>query len=496
MNYSAFLFLCFLLIGCRPIPPYQPPVFNTPDHWKEKKDEESASTPAAYEGLENWWDIFNDSSLDELEEQGLKNNPTLEIATWRIIEAKAEIIRAQSFLYPNILFNPNTFNQLQLTRFPEITADTTNTTNPFIIDPVLQRFKTTQYNIPFLFSYEFDLWNRLGYGVESTRATAQAQEEAWRTTQLSLTAAIATAYFSIRIHDAEEKILRDTIRSRTEAFEINSIRYKAGLINYSDVSRAETELWLAKVDLSQVLLVREQQEHLLATLIGESPAFFNQSFHPLSGDPPNIIPILPSEVLLRRPDLTQAERELASFYAQEGVAVATLFPSLSIDTQIGFSAPVVGELLSWKARFFSLAWTSFQTIFDAGRRQADIIAAKARVNQALNHYSERVLNAFKEVEDTISIFNWKKIATDQLNHAVESSKTTTDLATERYNKGLVTYLEVVDSERTFLNTQLSAVRSRGDLFLSTIDMIKAIGGSWNTPSDKSTDFKSHELCSK
>lgn len=476
MKFPLPFLIFFLLIGCRPIPPYKPPDFALTENWKEGKGE---AIDDPNNRPEKWWHLFNDSRLNELEERALDNNPNLEATLWRISEAWATAQAAASPLYPNISFAPNTSNQLQLIKIPGYSGTPVNPLVPTPSVSPLQRFKSTQYNLPFTASYEFDLWYKLHYEAEAAFANAEAQENAWRAAQLTLTGAVANSYFTIRIHDSEEKILIDTIRVRTEALEINRTRYEAGLINYADVSRAETEMWLAKVDLSRTLQLRALQEHLLATLTGDIPAEFNLKALPLTGDPPIVIPIIPSEVLLRRPDLNQAERELAAFYAEEGYAYATLFPSLSIDTAIGYSSPILGELLSWKARFFSLAWTSLQTIFDAGKKQADVAAARARFQQSLYRYSDRVLNAFKEVENALSSLKWEELSLKELLKAVDSAQTSTDLANERYDRGLVTYLEVVDAERTLLDTQLNAVRVRGDRFIGTIDLIKSLGGSWS-----------------
>lgn len=476
--FIGFTLLAFLS-GCRPIPPYTPPLFQVPSAWKEASSTNS-ETSQLTENI--WWSVFNDSLLNDLITKGLENSPTLASAAWKTSEAWAIAQASLSPLYPTVLFAPGTSNNIQLINTSGFSPLTTTAGQATALNSAfspLRRIKTTQYNLPFITSYEFDLWGKFRYGAESAYANAEAQEDAWLAVRLSLTTAIANAYFTIRTYDAEEKVLINTINSRTEAFEINQIRYKAGLINYADVSRAETEVWTARADLSFTKNLRAQQEHFLAVLIGQAPSSFEQQSLPLEGAPPLISAILPSEVLQRRPDLNQAERELASLYAQEGFAYASLFPSLSISTELGYSAPIVGELLNWKARLFSLAFDGLQTLFDAGKKEADIKAARARFEQSINSYSDKILSAFKEVENALSGIKWQEKVFNEYSHAVESAQISKDLASERYTRGLVSYLEVVDAERTLLATQLNMVRAQGDRFISTVDLVKSIGGSWS-----------------
>jgi outer membrane protein, multidrug efflux system len=460
----------FLITGCRPLKPYIAPNFEVPSDWKEAV---SNSQEIKNSDLD-WWKHFNDPLLTELEEEALSNNSDLNSMSWSVAQAWARVSASAAPLYPNLSFAPNTSNQIQLMS-PFYSAPTGVSGHN---SSLYQRYKTTQYNTPFVASYEFDLWGKFRYGVEMTFASAEAQQEAFKTAQITLTSSVAMSYFTIRMLDAEEQVLNQTIKVRQEALEINQIRFNAGLVTYADVSRAETELWIAKADLSETYRLRANQEHHLAVLVGGYPACFCMERSPLIEVSPKIAAITPSEVLRNRPDLIQSERELASFYANEGAVLAAIFPSLAISAQAGFSSPVVSNLLDWKARFFSLAWEGFQTIFDAGKKEADVAIAHAQLEQSLNDYAQNILTAFKEVEDALTSIKWQKETLEQLRKAEESSSISTALAIERYNKGLVTYLEVVDAERIQLETQLRTVQVLGNTYLSTIALVKATGGYW------------------
>ena len=460
----------FLISGCRPLKPYTPPHFETPSDWKESLSDSQERINCDLD----WWKHFNDPLLIELEEQALSNNSDLNSISWSVAQTWAMVAASAAPLYPHLSFAPNASSQTQLLNsFYSSPKGASGNSNS-----MYQRYKVTQYNIPIVASYEFDLWSKFRYGMEMSFASAEAQQEAFKTAQITLTTSVAMSYFSIRMLDAAENVLNQTIKVRQEAFEINQIRFNAGLVTYADVSRAETELWIAKADLSETYRLRANQEHQLAVLIGEYPACFSLERSPLREVSPEIAAITPSEVLRYRPDLIQSERELASLYANEGAVLAAIFPSLAISAQVGFSSPVASNLLDWKARFFSLAWEGFQTIFDAGKREADVAIAHAQLEESLNDYAQNILTAFQEVEDALTNIKWQKETLEQLKKAEESSSISTSLATERYHKGLVTYLEVVDAERIQLDTQLRTVHVLGNTYLSTIALVKATGGFW------------------
>ena len=448
------------------MPDYHTPMIANPVDWKEPVSQEGQKLSV----FEEWWSIFHDPILDELQTKALQNSPTLQEAVWQAVEARALARAARSPLYPSVALAPSTLNRLSL-------SNNGGYRTPHG-EPILERVKTTQYTLPVDVFYEFDLWGHLRYGAEAGFANAQAKQEAWHTVRLSLTASVAEAYFTLRNLDASTQVLQEAIIVREHAFDIAQSKFDSGLVNYEDVARAKTELATAQADMSETLRLRALEEHLLAFLIGELPACFCQASFPLYGCPPHIQPQLPSEVLLRRPDVAEAERRVATLYAEEGVAYTSLFPSIAITTQLGLASPQLSNLWDWKARLWTVAWDGFQTIYDGGLKCADIAAAKARVHQAVCQYRNTVLVSFQEVEDALSNLYWQKHQQDEWDAAVEASTIAAELAAERYDKGLVTYLDVVDARRTLLNAQLNATRANGNRFLGTVQLAKALGGGW------------------
>lgn len=462
---SPFILLLLFcpVVGCRVFDTYTPPVVSVPDVWKESSDD---IFEEQFQSEELWWNVFEEEELTALINQAMASNFTLEEAFWRIVESQTFVQRERSFWYPTIDFNPNTQNTVQKLNFPGQSLNNLGS----------QRSKTTQYQLPFNGFYNFDLWGQIGYKVDSAISTSEAEAYAYQNTTLELQASVAETYFTIRSLDTQNIVLTNTIKVRQDALEINTERYRVGIANYIDVSQAQTELELAKADLAQNHIERALQEHSLAVLLGGVPAEFELKEKPLKNDPPALIPIIPCEVLMMRPDVREAERRLKALFSDEGVAYTAFFPSVSLSAQIGYQSNLASDLLQWQSRLWSLALSALQVVFDGGLIQADFDAAQARFRQGLASYAQTTLNAIKEVEDGLARTRWLTEQYQALNHATESSQATTSLAEDRYLHGLDNYLQVVTAERTLLLSQLAAARTLGDRYVATVRLIQSMGG--------------------
>lgn len=257
-----------------------------------------------------------------------------------------------------------------------------------------------------------------------------------------------------------------------------SVRYDAGLINASDVARAKAQLAVEKAELSQGLLERANDEHLLATLLGYVASDYSLDVCPLTGNPPCVAPCLPSELLQRRPDIHETERRLAAENARIGVARSLYFPSLQLTGALGFASPTIGDLFDWQARLWLWAVSAAQTLYDAGKTSAAVEEAKARYLQTVADYTKTTLNAFKEVESALAAerFTQEKLAS--YGSAVQASRDAAAISQERYLKGLFTYLEVEDANRTLLANRLQLERSRYQEYEAAISLVKALGGGF------------------
>lgn len=554
LRFFLYTPVTLLIVGCQLLAPYKGPITPTPDEWKTSYDapdagkptiphdwkEDKSSQPASptlkdhskedspkdekatppellpqtpnleyiRKDLCDWWEIFQDPVLNELEEQALNSSYTLWAALERVIEARAQARINFAPLLPGVNFAPSFSRTGSLFQNPFPTGlggsgqatsnsfsslgslisatETTQAANPNGTNanaalsniPSAFRFVQSQYLVPLTLNYEVDLWCLLHNAYYASVIHAQAVSQAYLSVLLSLTADVASAYFQIRGLDAQQEVLQGNIRVRQHAFDLNSARFKAGLIVYLDVSRAEVELARAHSDSDDVRRLRGLEENLLATLVGVPASVFSVGYNPLVIPPPVIPRGLPSELLCRRPDIAEAERNLASSYREIGVAYAKFFPSLNLNASLGFESPFAHQLFSWQSRFWQMGWNIMQTVFDAGRNEANLEYYKARFRENMANYQQTALQAFKDVEDALVNLRGYANQAKDLAIAVRAANLTLELSQMRYNRGLTNYLDVVDAERQLLETEQNSVIVLGNRYVSTVMLIRALGGGW------------------
>lgn len=527
--------------GCQLLSPYKGPVTPTPNHWKIpaepssnlpeswKKDlPEKSSSPESPsnsdsppEGeaqemqeefkepcfdevcrdLYNWWEVFNDPILNQLEEHALASSYTLWAALERVIEARAQACIHFAPLLPAINFAPSFSRTGSLFQNPlqgfnaggssglptsdslsSFASAANNTGNGSALSSFTTagdfRFVQSQYLVPLNLSYEVDLWGKLNNTYYAALIRSQAASQAYLNVLLSLTGDVASAYFQLRGLDSQQEVIQNNIRVRQDALDISNARYKAGLVLFLDVSRAQVEVARAYSDSANIYRLRGLQENILATLIGVPASIFTLEQRPLRQTPPAIPTGLPSELLCRRPDIAEAERKLAAAHRDIGVAYANFFPSLNLSASYGFESPFSHQLFSWRSRFWEVGFNLFQTIFDAGRNQANYDYYRARFAEAMADYQQNVLNAFKDVEDSLVNLRGYAQQAQDIQEAVKAARVTLKLAKLRYSRGLINYLDVVDAERQLLETEQLSASILGNRYVSTVMLIRALGGGW------------------
>jgi len=519
---QAGVFLSFLLqfSSCQLTKAYTPPCTIVPDNWKNESEQIISNVSAdltsndentngkeviknlniqsrcdAIKDLKNWWEIFEDSILNQLEEEALVYNYDLKAAFERVVEARNLALISQSPLYPYVNFSPSYQRTQMLILSPlslpssATTATTgttplqsnlssTSTSNHGLPKNVL-RFLNSEYLLPFNFQYEVDLWNKLHNTYYSAVYREQAATEEYYQVLLSLTSDLAKNYFLLRDLDFQYEIVAKTLEARRKAFEINRDRYEAGLLNYLDVSRAEVQVSNAEADQANIKRLRGVQENIIATLTGSPASEFYLSFDPIHTPPPQIPVGLPSELLTRRPDVVAAERLIAAAYAEIGAAYADFFPSLNLTASLGLESPISSLLFNWKARMWQIAANAMQLVFDAGRTQANLELTQARFREQVNSYQQTVLSAFQEVEDALINLKERAEQAKALKKSVKYAQQTYDLSYFRYNQGLVTYLDVTDAERELLQARQNFALVLGERYVHTVALIEALGGGWD-----------------
>ncbi|HKB82764.1 MAG TPA: efflux transporter outer membrane subunit [Burkholderiales bacterium] len=454
--------LLLMLAGCVVGPDYKRPETGTPKAWKESN--QSNATAAALPAT--WWEVFGDTKLNELEDQAKVQSPNLRAAAARVMQARAIARVSEADFYPDVTLDPG------------VSRDRYSENRPVQPNVPVVGYTANHFRLPLDASYEIDVWGRVRRAVESADARLEASADDYFTVLLTLQADIAQNYFALRSLDAERDVLRRAIEIRRQALELISVRYEGGIGSELDVTRAKTEVASAESESISVSRRRAEIEHAIAVLIGRPPAEFGLAENPLNLAPPAIPAGLPSELLVRRPDVAQAERLLAARNAEIGVAKAAYFPSIRLTGALGFDSAELGDLLKSGSRAGFLGAGVSLPIFDGGRIKGNVDLAKAVYEENLAQYRGRVLGAFGEVEDALSGLRILAEQADAQARALASAQQTAEISTTRYEAGLVIFLEVVDAERTRLATQQLATQIDGQRLVASVGLIKALGGGW------------------
>ncbi|MGF6780242.1 efflux transporter outer membrane subunit [Paraburkholderia sp. GAS334] len=416
-----------------------------------------------------WWVIFDDATLNELEEQALSANQNLAAAAARVKEARAIQQATRANLFPTIDagFGPTREKVSPASQFQPDGGD--------IPAQTLWRAQATA-------SYEANLFGRVSDAVKASRAESDESEALLRSVQLSLQADVAANYFKVRELDAEIQVYVQNVSLREQTLKLVQSKFSAGDIAELDVARAKAELATARSATMAAQRQRAIAEHSLAVLLGKAPSEFSIPSSPLQPVLIRIPPGLPSSLLERRPDIAAAERAMAAANARIGVAKAAYFPSMSITGNAGFESATLGDLFKWSSRAFllgPLAGTVLTVpIFDGGRRAGNLANARAVLDEDVAHYRQQVLQAFQEVEDNLSDLRILEQQTQTENEAVQASTRAANISRTQYREGAVNYLDVLDAERTVLQSQTTAVQLTGVQATATVNLIRALGGGW------------------
>lgn len=446
-------------------PNYRRPSAPTPANFADRElGNWKGATPPDAIARGDWWRVFNDAALDDLERQAAENNQDLKAAMARVVQARALARDAKADFFPSLSFDP---------------AATRGRTSETVLNPSPTR-QGNDFRVPLDLSYELDLWGRVRRNFEGANADAQARLAAFENTLLLLKADVAQNYFELRTLDTERAILRDTIGLRRDALNLVNSRFKGGAASELDVSRAETELDSTEAEILSVQRARAEVEHALAVLIGKPASDFTLRELTLASTalPPVIPAGLPSDLLERRPDIAEAERAMAAANARIGVAKAAFFPVVRLTGLAGFESMDVDTLFNWQSRAWSMGPSITWPIFQGGRNRANLKRAQAAYEENVALYRQQVLIAFKEVQDALTGTRLLSQQAEAEDRSRASARKTANISNSRYRAGLVSYLEVVDSERTALAAERESARITGERLVVSVQLIKALGGGW------------------
>jgi outer membrane protein, multidrug efflux system len=447
-----------------------------PDYRRPATPTAASYRPAAGQHLlvagqlaREWWRDFGDQELDRFIDEALRENQSLKAAVARVEQARALTGVARAAYLPAVAATG------LVTR--EQTSETTTNRFPSSL--------TTTYRLPLTLSWELDLFGRVRRLNESAQANFLATQEIADATRLAIAAETASTYFALRATDDEARIVASTLKLQREMLKLVEARRDAGRASDLAVEQARLAVSTSEADLAGVANRRAALKDGLAILLGRpAPAFEIEPRSQTDGSLPPIPVGLPSDLLLRRPDLAAAEHKLRATNAQIGVAKAAFFPAISLTGGAGYASAALGDLFLHDSRAWSLTPSLYLPLFQGGRNRANYQRSQAAYEEAVADYRQNVLTAFGEVQDALSASQHLSEQSDAITRAVVSAHKVRELAEERYLAGSTSYLEVIDAQRTALAVERGAAALGGQRLITRVALIRALGGGWENPAAK------------
>ncbi|MDY0056412.1 MAG: efflux transporter outer membrane subunit [Methyloversatilis sp.] len=456
-----------LLSGCMVGPDYVRPTVDLPAQYAPAQD----AAPVAV--ARGWWKQFNDDTLNTLVERALADNADVQRAAARIEQADALLREAGAALFPDVGLQAGASRS----RISGVGA-------PIPAGAPLYR---NSFQTAISTSFELDFWGRLRRASEAARAQALGTRHAKDTVELTLVSQVVGGYLNLRALDAQLVLSRDTLATRRENVDILRSRVERGLTNELELQQALGAVAVIEAqiaDLSRSRGIAENQIALLTGDLGMRIEAGDLRSLPLPPLPPAG---LPSSLLDARPDVRQAEAELASANAQIGVAKAALYPSISLTGNYGSQSRELSDLFSGPANIWSLGVALDLPLFDAGRRSARVDQATAQQKQALAGYVAAIRNAFTDVRDALVAAEQYAQSVSALQAQSDAAARSLQLAQKRYDAGYSRYLEVLDAQRTANEASLALVRARQGQLAEVVNLYAALGGGWGAEAAAAPD---------
>jgi multidrug efflux system outer membrane protein len=456
--------------GCTVGPKYQRADAPVATHWDVAEPWRESAPKDAF-GKGEWWAIYHDDDLAALEKESLQSNQTIKVSGARLEQARAVAAVQVSTQFPQLATAPALERQ-------RISGNRPPNSNIVPASPVTQN----SFTLPFTVGYEVDLFGRRRRSIEAAQASYQSSAADLENVRLIITSEVAGDYFSLRQLDTQISLLSRTVESVSRGLDLVNSRYKGGVASGLDVAQEETLLNTARTQLTLLTQQRKQFEDAIAVLVGKPAPDFHIASRDLNAEPPPLNAGLPSDLLERRPDIAEAERQMAIANAQIGIAKSAYYPSLNLFGTGGWQASDIAKLANVQSTFWAIGANVAESIFTGGARRAQLQFAQANYHATVAGYRGTVLEALREVQDSLTGLVVLDQAFQSQQQAVNASRRTLDIATSRYTGGLVSYLDVVSAQQNLLSNEQELAVLQGQKLVTSVLLVKALGGGWDASS--------------
>lgn len=476
----AGLLSCLVLAGCAVGPDFQRPAMAVGEHYRQASAELDPQAnvgwvqvqPGADALRADWWTLYDDPVLNDLMVRLQEQNVDIRLAEARYRQAQASLQSARSGFFPTVGSNAS------IERSGSGGGSASGSGGG---GGSFGGGASNSYSLSGSVSWELDLWGRVRRTVEAGEAALDASVADIGDVRLSMQSTLAQTYFTLRVSDAEARLMEQTVQAYERSLRMTGNRYEAGVAMQADVAAARTQLENARTQLLALQRQRAQLEHAMAVLMGQTPASFALA---ATEDVPKLptIPVgIPSELLQRRPDVAAAERRMAEANAQIGVAQAAWFPALTLGAQGGFRSGQWADWLTAPARYWALGPALALTLFDGGARSAAVEQARASFDVQALSWRQTVLGALQEVEDLLVQLRVMGLEQVTQGRALASARESLRLTQNQYEAGLIDYLSVIQTETTALSTERAALSLLSDRLSASVQLIAALGGGFSFP---------------
>jgi NodT family efflux transporter outer membrane factor (OMF) lipoprotein len=441
----------------------------------------------------NWWGLYKDPELDELEERVAISNQTVIAAEANYRAAQAMVLEAQAAWFPTLNLSPsvtrsrssatvNTLGGTTVARTPTGATGTgttgTGTAAGTTATGTAATGSRTIYALPLEASYQVDLWGAIRNNVAQKRYAAEASAAQLAGAILSTQSTLAQDYFQLRVADEQRRILDTTLADYRASLHLVRTLFNNGLASDEDLAQADTQLESAMAQATDTGIARAQYEHAIAVLIGVPPAKFSLQYRRLDQVLPTVPVGLPADLIERRPDIAAAERQVAAANAAIGVARAAYFPSLTLSGSAGFESTSLSRLLDWPNRFWSFGPQLAQTLFDGGAYRAATAQARALNDQAAANYRQTVLGALQAVEDNLASLRILSQEMAQQHRAAAAAQRAVELSVVRFRNGVDSYVNVITAQNAFLTAREAELQVQLRQLTAGVNLINNLGGGW------------------